>query len=85
MKLNYFSIIVHIKGRARPLVGIRQYATDNYDAVYEMAKKSLLKFYYLSDIIKIDVWPLTESSQVLQEYLKKRELQNIKETGEQEE
>ena len=83
MKLNYFSIIVHIKGRTRPLVGIRQYATDNYDAVYEMTKKSLLKFYYLSDIIKIDVWPLTESSQVLQEYLKKRELQNSKETGEQ--
>ena len=67
------------------MVGIRQYATDNYDAVYEMTRKSLLKFYYLSDIIKIDVWPLTESSQVLQEYLKKRELQNIKETGEQEE
>lgn len=85
MKLSYFSIIVHIKGRARPLLGIRQYATDNYDAVYEMTKKSLLKFYYLSDIIKIDVWPLTESPQVLQEYLKKREQQNSKETGEQEE
>jgi len=85
MEFNYFSITVHIKGRARPLVGIRQYATDNYDTVYEMTKKSLLKFYYLTDIIKIDVWPLTESSQVLQEYLKKKELQNSKRTEEQEE
>ena len=74
MKLNYFSIIVHIKGRTRPLAGIRQYATDNYDTVYEMTKKSLLKFYYLTDIIKIDVWPLSENSPVLQEYLKKKEL-----------
>ena len=85
MKFNYFSITVYIKGRARPLTGIRQYATDNYDTVYEMTQKSLLKFYYLTDIIKIDVWPLTESSQALQEYLRKRELLNSNATEEKDE
>lgn len=73
MEVNYFSITVYIKERARPLTGVRQYATDKYDDVYEITKKSLLKFYYLSDIIKIDVWPLNAGSPLVQEYLAKKE------------
>jgi hypothetical protein len=73
MKLNYFSITVYIKDRARPLTGVRQYTTDKYDDVYEITKKSLLKFYYLSDIIKIDVWQLNANSPLVQEYLAKKE------------
>lgn len=75
MKLNYFSITVYIKDRAKPLTGVREYATDNYDEVYEKTKKSLLKFYYLTDIIKIDVWPLSEEALLVQEYLRKKQIQ----------
>ncbi len=56
MEMNYFKITVYIKDRARPLSGFRQYPTRDYNVVYELVKKQLLKYYYLSDILKIDVW-----------------------------
>lgn len=72
MSTNYFSITVHIKGKGKALHGIRVYDTDNYDDVYKIVLDGLLKYYYLSDIQKIDVWLLSENSQQVKEFLGKK-------------
>lgn len=54
--MNYFKITVYFRDKARPLSGFRQYPANDYNVVYEIVKKQLLKYYYLSDILKIDVW-----------------------------
>ena len=66
---NYFSITIYIRNRGKALHGIRVYDTDNYDDVYKIVLDGLLKYYYLSDILKIDVWLLSENSQQVKEFL----------------
>ena len=72
MNANYFSITIHIKERSKVLKGIRLYNTDSYDVVYDIVLKELLKFYFLSDILKIDVWLLSEDSLQVREYLESK-------------
>lgn len=73
MKENYYQIIVWIKGRAKPLKGIRKYlAQDNLD-VNALVRQSLLKYYFEDDILKIEIRQLTIMSVEVKEYLKKIE------------
>jgi hypothetical protein len=62
MRANYFSVAVYLKDKASPLKGIRQYATEDYNTVYNTVLRELRKKYQLTDILKIDVWMLSESS-----------------------
>jgi hypothetical protein len=64
---------VHLRNKAKPLGGIRQYETNDYYEVCEIVYKELLKHYSGIDIIKIDVWPLTETSIEVQEYIKNKQ------------
>jgi len=72
MSANYFSITIYIKERSKVLKGIRVYETDSYDEVYQIVLKELLKYYYLSDILKIDVWLLSENSLQVKDFLEKK-------------
>ena len=72
MNANYFSITIYIKDRSKVLKGIRIYETDSYDVVYQIVLKELLKFYYLNDILKIDVWLLSENSVQVKEFLERK-------------
>lgn len=68
---GYYKVTIYIKDRS-PLGGVRYYPTTDNDVAYELAKKSILKFYYLSDILKIDIWPVPEYSDEVKAYLKKQ-------------
>ena len=70
--MTYYSVKVYIKNRPKPLTGIRQYPTDNYEEVYEIIIKEVLKKVSMADLLKIDVWPLTEKSLEVQTYLRNR-------------
>lgn len=69
--MNWYSIRVYIKDRAKPLGGFRRYPTEDYNKVYQTVQSGLLKYYSNADILKIDVWPVSESNQDLKEYLNK--------------
>lgn len=70
MEEHYYKITVHIKGRAKPLGGIRCFPTNDLDTVYKSVLNSLLKYYYLTDIIKIDAWWMPPYSEEYKEYVK---------------
>jgi hypothetical protein len=72
--MNWYCIKAYVKNKANPLGGFRRYATDDYNKVYQIVRAGLLKYYSNTDILKIDVWPVTESNQDLQEYLKSKAL-----------
>ena len=76
MALNYYSIKVYLRNKAEPLAAIRNYPTNDYNEVYEIVSRGLSKHYSFTDILKIDVWPLLENSQEVQDYIKKKLLQN---------
>jgi len=76
MKANYFSITIYIKGRGKAFKGIRVYDTDNYNEVYKILLDGLLKYYYLADILKIDVSLLSENSIQVKEYLEQKSKKN---------
>lgn len=53
-KEGYFKITVWIMGRAKPLTGIRKYLVTQDLDVHAVVNRSLLKYYFQSDILKID-------------------------------
>jgi len=72
--MAYYKITLYINGRKKPLQGIREYLTDDLSYVYELALQQTLKYYLKTDIIKIDIWPMLESSKEVLEYLRKKEI-----------
>ena len=52
---GYFKITVWIKGRAKPLTGIRKYLVTSELDVQSVVNQSLLKYYYQEDILKIEI------------------------------
>ncbi len=72
--MNYFCITVHLYNKKTALRGIRGYGTSDYTTVHKIAMKELLKYYTKSDIMKIDVWQLTEDSPEVQAYMEKHKL-----------
>jgi len=71
--MNYYSVTIYIKGRSKPLHGIREYFTDDYGYVYEIALQQALKYYLKTDIVKIDICVLLEDSKEVQDYIQRRE------------
>jgi hypothetical protein len=72
MELIYYSIKVHLRNKAEPISAIRSYPTNDYNEVYKIVSKGISKYYSFTDILKIDVWPLPENSNQVQEYIKKK-------------
>jgi len=68
---HYFKIIVTVAGLDKPLQGIRGYTTTDYFEVYYEVQRNLLKLYSMNDIIKIDVWPVSENLPEVQDYIRK--------------
>ena len=54
-KEREYRIVVWIKGRAKPLTGVRKYLAYQLADVYSLVNQSLLKFYFQDDILKIEV------------------------------
>ena len=50
-----YKILVWIKGRAKPLIGIRKYLTYQAADVYALVNQSLLRYYFQDDILKIEI------------------------------
>ena len=50
-----YKIVVWIKGRAKPLTGIRRYLAYQAADVHAMVNQSLLRYYYQDDILKIEI------------------------------
>ncbi|MGC4036180.1 MAG: hypothetical protein QM764_09475 [Chitinophagaceae bacterium] len=71
-KMGYFSITVYIKGRKRPLHGIRHYPNISTESVRQLSYRELMKFYVRTDITKIDVIEVNETSPEVQTCLKRR-------------
>ena len=69
--MNFYNVTVYIKGRKNALGAIREYETEDYNEVYQIVQDKLLTHYTKDDIMKIDVWPLSEHSTQVQEYLRK--------------
>ncbi|MBS1576913.1 MAG: hypothetical protein JST09_16575 [Bacteroidetes bacterium] len=72
--MGFFCITVHLYNKKTALRGIREYGTSDYNTVYKIAMREILKYYTQSDIIKIDVWPITEDSPEVQDYIWRRAL-----------
>lgn len=70
--MNYFHVGVYMK-QGNPMIGVREFHTDNYDEVYDNVKKKIVAKYGEDAILKIDVWRLTVGSVELQEYLQGKE------------
>ena len=54
-KEGYFKIEVWIKGRAKPLTGIRKYLVNDDLDVHAVVNEGLLKYYTQNDILRIEV------------------------------
>ena len=54
-KEGYYRIVVWIKGRSKPLLGIRKYLVTNDLDVHAVVNQSLLKYYYQNDILRIEI------------------------------
>ena len=69
--MNYFHIGIFLK-HGKPMVGVKEYQTDDYNKVYEMVTHQLERD-YKGQIIKVDVWRLLPGrSQELENYLAKK-------------
>jgi hypothetical protein len=76
--MGFFCITVHLYNKKTALRGIREYGTSDYNTVHKIAMREILKYYTKSDIMKIDVWPITEDSREVQDYIRRRELKEQK-------
>lgn len=54
-KEGYFKIDVWIKGRAKPLTGIRKYLVTNDLDVHAVVNANLLKHYSQKEILRIEI------------------------------
>ena len=50
-----YRIVIWIKGRRKPLTGIRKYLAHDTNDVHSLVNRSLLKYYYQDDILRIEV------------------------------
>jgi hypothetical protein len=75
--MNYFHIGIFLKNR-KPMVGVKEYQTDDYDKVYEMVTHQLERD-YKGQILKVDVWRLLPGrSQELDDYLTNKQVRTDK-------
>jgi hypothetical protein len=72
-KLNYYQVTVYIKGRKRPLQGIREHFSDDNSKVYHIILQKLPKYYLKNDIIKIDINRLPQSSEQVCDHIERKQ------------
>lgn len=66
---NYYKITVWIKGRSKPLFGIRKYlAFTNLD-VHSLVRTSLRKYYLEDEILRVEIELLTGMSVEIENYI----------------
>jgi len=54
-KERAYKIVVWIKGRAKPLTGIRKYLAYQAVDVHALVNQSLLRYYFQDEILKIEI------------------------------
>lgn len=78
MDRHFFKIMIHVKGKPNPLKGIRWYYFDDIEKVYDTVYYSIVRTYRKDDILKIDIWPLSPTSEELKDHFRKMEQQKKK-------
>jgi hypothetical protein len=66
---------VHLIGKGN-IQSIREYETTDYNIVYQTVYDKLLEHYTKEDILKVDVWLLSQTSPQVQDYLARKKPEN---------